>query len=420
MKYQRKHRRLQFDTLESRIALAGDVAASIVGGDLIIQGDDASNLIRIDTTRLEVGQVRITADPDGTVNGESAPVVLTGWTGDARMWLGDGSDRVVLDRVRAPGHVEILTGLHDDEVVVDRSKIHFSLLVQTGSGHDNLHIVDTHVRGRSWMRTFGGDDVIALTGSRFDNSIEVLGGNGNDTIQTDATFHGRVTIDGSPGIDTISSSSVRAGFDFRNGAQGWRGGFTDYPAGEEEFYELESGIRQLPSEVGSGTGFFLSGNNHSDDLFMFLKRRLSAADGIAANQAYQVRLRIVVASNAPSGAFGIGGSPGESVYLKAGAVGAEPRPVVRKGEVHLNVDKGNQSTSGRAASVVGTIGNGTEPGAPDPYVSLTRTHVHDFKATANSAGDLWLLVGTDSGYEGTTALFYQRIEVELIPITVPA
>jgi hypothetical protein len=39
-------------------------------------------------------------------------------------------------------------------------------------------------------------------------------------------------------------------------------------------------------------------------------------------------------------------------------------------------------------------------------------------ATASSAGDLWLLVGTDSGYEGTTSLYYQRIEVELIPISV--
>ena len=28
-------------------------------------------------------------------------------------------------------------------------------------------------------------------------------------------------------------------------------------------------------------------------------------------------------------------------------------------------------------------------------------------------GALWLLVGTDSGFEGLTALYYQRIEVTL-------
>jgi hypothetical protein len=288
--------------------------------------------------------------------------------------------------------------------------------VQTGSGHDNLHVVGSHIRARTWLSTADGDDIVALSGSIFEHAIHVLAGDGNDTIQTGATFRGRVVIDATPGSDTISSSAISTRFDFRNGAQGWRGGFADYPAGQQEFFELQSGIRQLPSEVGPGTGFLLSGNNHSDDLFMFLKRRLSAAEGIVADQTYEVRLRIVVASNAPSGAFGIGGAPGESVFLKAGAGANEPRPVVVKGEVRMNVDKGNQTQNGRAASVVGNIGNGTEPGDADPYVSLTRTHVHSFQATASSTGDLWLLVGTDSGFEGTTALYYQQIEVELISI----
>jgi hypothetical protein len=35
---------------------------------------------------------------------------------------------------------------------------------------------------------------------------------------------------------------------------------------------------------------------------------------------------------------------------------------------------------------------------------------------ANASGELWLLVGTDSGFEGTTALYYQRIDVRLVPV----
>lgn len=63
----RKHRTLQLDALGSRIALAGNVTAQIAGGDLIIDGDDASNLIRIDTRHLEPGQVRLVADPGESV-----------------------------------------------------------------------------------------------------------------------------------------------------------------------------------------------------------------------------------------------------------------------------------------------------------------------------------------------------------------
>ena len=38
-------------------------------------------------------------------------------------------------------------------------------------------------------------------------------------------------------------------FDFANGAQGWSAGFSDYPAGQEAFFELTSGIKPLPSPL---------------------------------------------------------------------------------------------------------------------------------------------------------------------------
>ena len=90
---------------------------------------------------------------------------------------------------------------------------------------------------------------------------------------------------------------VQLDFDFRSGSLDWQAGFADLPPNSEEFYELQSGIRLLPSELGvSGTGFYIQGNNHSDDLFMFLKRRLTAADGVVAGQKYRARYTIDFAS----------------------------------------------------------------------------------------------------------------------------
>ena len=81
---------------------------------------------------------------------------------------------------------------------------------------------------------------------------------------------------------------ITVSYDFRNGAQGWQAGFADYPpATDNGFYELKAEIRSLPPELGiNGTGFFIQGNNHSDDLFMFLKRRLSSEDGIVAGRTF--------------------------------------------------------------------------------------------------------------------------------------
>src|SRR4030042_681907 len=163
------------------------------------------------------------------------------------------------------------------------------------------------------------------------------------------------------GVATAVSSSVRLEFDFRRGVQDWEAGFAEYSP-EMEYMMLEAEIRPLPSELGiNGTGYYLQGMNHSDDLFMFLKRRLGPDDGVAPGQEYRVVFTIVFASNAPSGAVGIGGSPGESAYLKAGASTAEPEVYIDSDTGHylMNVDKGSgNSGDGTAASVAGNIANG--------------------------------------------------------------
>ena len=221
---------------------------------------------------------------------------------------------------------------------------------------------------------------------------------------------------------------VSISFDFRNGALGWQAGFADYPPTTDKngFYELLAEVRTLPPELGvNGTGFYIQGNNHSDDLFMFMKRRLNSADGIVAGQTYQINFTLVFASSAQSGCLGIGGSPGDSVFLKAGASPAEPialfdaSPLSRW--LRMNVGKGGSSQGDIAASTTGSIANGIPCGsAGNSYVSIQRIHQHTSLVNANSKGELWLLIGTDSGYEGLTAVYYQRIDVTLTPVSPPS
>jgi len=219
---------------------------------------------------------------------------------------------------------------------------------------------------------------------------------------------------------TAISSSVCLEFDFRDGTQSWEAGFAEY-APEMDGMQLEEGIRPLPAELEiEGTGYYLKGMNHSDDLFMFLKRRLGTEDGVVPGQEYRIKFTIVFASNAPSGAVGIGGAPGESVFLKAGASPVEPK-VYLDSDIHLyimSVDKGSgNSGNGTAASVIGDIANGLPAGTENPlYVSLKRQHEHEYTITASPDGELWLLVGTDSGFEGLTGIYYQRIAVTLNPV----
>jgi hypothetical protein len=106
--------------------------------------------------------------------------------------------------------------------------------------------------------------------------------------------------------------------DFSRGSGGWLAGFSNYGFGEAGQQRLAE-IRVLPTETGSRRkGYYLQAINHSDDIFSFLKRPLEMQDGIEPGASYEVEFLIEFASNAPTGCFGVGGSPGDDVHLKVG------------------------------------------------------------------------------------------------------
>ena len=157
----------------------------------------------------------------------------------------------------------------------------------------------------------------------------------------------------------------------------------------------------------------MAGHNRSDDLFMYIKRSI---DGLRHNAIYQIEFEVQIATQIPVGTIGIGGSPGESVFLKAGAASIEPVPIVETGLIQdfyrLNVDKGNQSQSGRNALVLGNIAK--ESGDLSTMFELkTLSNIQrPLEARTNRNGRMWIFVGTDSGFEGRTQLFYTQVSVK--------
>jgi hypothetical protein len=199
-------------------------------------------------------------------------------------------------------------------------------------------------------------------------------------------------------------------WDFQNDAEGWAGDFADYPVGREDFFELEFSHDTLPEPLDQNQmALKLSGRNHSDDLFMYVKRRIT---GLLPEAVYFVSFIVEFASNVPDGLAGIGGSPGESVYVKAGATQIEPiRIIDDMDNYRMNIDKANQSQSGDDMIVIGDFSNNT-----DEEVYTLKTVQNDdesFAVQSNSSGELWIIIGTESGFMGTTTIYYNSIRVEL-------
>lgn len=206
-------------------------------------------------------------------------------------------------------------------------------------------------------------------------------------------------------------------FDFKHGAAGWLAGFSDYSLinGDTHFLaEPRSLPREFPA-AGRRRGFFMQSMNRSDDMFMFIKKALHAKDGLKPNRRYRLSFEIVFASNAQAGCIGAGGAPGEGVYLKAGASVNEPVSIMGTGlHLELNIDKGHQSQGGVDAGVAGNIVNG-EPCDPENarYVRTHRTYEHDRPVSTDDRSQLWLIVGTDSAFEGLTRLYFEVVKVRL-------
>jgi hypothetical protein len=196
---------------------------------------------------------------------------------------------------------------------------------------------------------------------------------------------------------------------FSEGDDGWETGFADLPADHDDaLYELDSGRRELPAGLG-GYGIYLQGHNRSDDLFMYLTKQVT---GLKPNTTYSLTFHIEMATNAAGGGVGIGGAPGESVFVKVGASTQQPMTEeTADGFLMINIDKGNQATGGNDMLVIGDVAS---PDVLDETQFALKTFVVEgFEASTDADGNLWLIAGTDSGFEGLTTVYFTQIDVTL-------
>jgi len=210
-----------------------------------------------------------------------------------------------------------------------------------------------------------------------------------------------------------SDDSFDVAFDFSNDYQGWAPAFVDYPVGKETEWAIGSSLATLPAPLDPARkGILLTGVNHSDDLFMYITR-----DGppLAPNASYVMRYRVTVATNAPKNCAGIGGAPGESVVLKVGATPVQPARIVDAAQYYrANFDHGSQLAGGRDASPVGDLAT-SNTNCALPRYELKSFDSAPLAVATSASGTLWFVVGVDSGFEGTTAVYITSVRVAIKP-----
>jgi hypothetical protein len=221
----------------------------------------------------------------------------------------------------------------------------------------------------------------------------------------------KVMIQAKPHDETIAYN-----YNFNASQNGWYGDFADLPVDyNPDIYNL-SFKRELIDLKDNKTNYGLKmvGMNRSDDLFMFTAKKIG---GLKPNATYDASVAFKLYTDQAGGMIGVGGAPGESVYIKAGFVATKPA-AIRLDHVQgedpffiLNADKGNQSTDGADLKVVGNMAS------PDDSVDgfQAKSMKHQATLKSNEKGELYVIIGSDSGYEGLTTWYLDDVKVELTP-----
>ncbi|MHB8127373.1 MAG: copper amine oxidase N-terminal domain-containing protein [Mobilitalea sp.] len=213
-------------------------------------------------------------------------------------------------------------------------------------------------------------------------------------------------------IDRNSFDIMQYNYKFNKGAVGFEAIFSDYSydqLGNYEIYEMKSAYKQIPVIGKESMGLYLASHNRSDDIFMGYEKKVS---GLVPNKEYSLNIQFQLATNVESGGFGIGGSPSSSVYVKSGASTIKPESILdeKAGIYRMNIDTGVQGQGGEDMQVIGDVG---KPEGSSITGFEYKQMQAEVKVVADDNGCVYLIIGTDSGFEGFTEYYIDNVTISL-------
>ncbi|MFM7320087.1 MAG: hypothetical protein ACKO5K_01010 [Armatimonadota bacterium] len=163
----------------------------------------------------------------------------------------------------------------------------------------------------------------------------------------------------------------------------------------------------------TGNGLLLEGTNRSDDLLLYASQAIA---GLPASTDFLAAIDVEIVTDTPTGCAGVGGSPGESVWIVSMASATEPAVVDFQGMRRLNLERGNQSQPGNSSDVPGTIASSntdcaTRKAPESKWLLPTRS----IPVRSDVDGRVWITLGMDSGFEAKSRVWIRSATVRLRP-----
>lgn len=199
-------------------------------------------------------------------------------------------------------------------------------------------------------------------------------------------------------------------FDFESGNQQWAAGVSDYPVNYEDSINFQMSTDYVAnySMLAGNSGLNVSGENPHGDLFYYFERRVS---GLEPNRSYKLDFEFLVYAQLLDAPVKLSS---EELYLKIGAVNYQPElaEVLWRNSLDynvLNLDKGEINSEGGEDMInLGSIKSFTGEIAE---VISGNTFGMNFETISNKDGEIWILIGVDSGIKSRLTFGMEALTV---------
>ncbi|MCG8311428.1 MAG: hypothetical protein MI975_28830 [Cytophagales bacterium] len=209
--------------------------------------------------------------------------------------------------------------------------------------------------------------------------------------------------------DMDSQVDLLMAFDFESGNQQWNGGVSDYPVHFEDSLAVQLSTDKVANSLplDESAGLNISGENPYGDLFYFFSRKVIVEPG----KKYRLDFEFLIYAQLADGAVK---SLSEELYLKLGAVNYKPeleKVVWRNSEDYktLNIDKGERN--GDEGQDMLNIGSIKEYANLVPEAISGNTFDRAFEIESNKDGEIWILIGVDSGIRSNITFGLEALTV---------
>ncbi len=207
----RKSSSKQYETLEKRNLLAGDVIVFEFDQNLFLRGDAADNQVEI--VGLDNGDIQVSGLDGTTVNGRSQPYVLAGSQAqiaqDLRVNMGFGNDTLFVEGIEIQNRSVVYGGPGDDSIGFFNTQVMDDFFSNLASGNDSLSVDQVHVGDNLALFGVDGSDTIGIDQVMVAGRTHVVLGEGSDSVAISNSTHVEdAAIFGFAGSDFVGLNGI--------------------------------------------------------------------------------------------------------------------------------------------------------------------------------------------------------------------